>query len=212
MSLCTNVPFSIIFFFFFNATATTEIYTLSLHDALPILGGLGSSTISGNVISGSYSNAGIWIGANADNNIINSNRVDNQGVGVAINIVAGAVDNYIAGNFLTGDIKIKDLGTGTKYTGKEKITLEAVTNDTGVIWATNPVSYVRLDQDGNWEIKNGKSTGDILILESITNNALINDTDANLELSASQHKLDVGDTLKLIWNGTDWIELSYSDN
>src|SRR5690348_18488200 len=25
-----------IFFFFFNATATTEIYTLSLHDALPI--------------------------------------------------------------------------------------------------------------------------------------------------------------------------------
>src|SRR5258708_39707136 len=32
MSLCT-VPF---LFFFFNNTATTEIYTLSLHDALPI--------------------------------------------------------------------------------------------------------------------------------------------------------------------------------
>src|SRR5256885_5018191 len=29
-------PFS--FFFFFNDTATTEIYTLSLHDALPICG------------------------------------------------------------------------------------------------------------------------------------------------------------------------------
>src|SRR5690242_21026663 len=28
--------FSLIFFFFFNDTATTEIYTLSLHDALPI--------------------------------------------------------------------------------------------------------------------------------------------------------------------------------
>src|ERR1022692_4753513 len=27
-------------FFFFNDTATTEIYTLSLHDALPILGAL----------------------------------------------------------------------------------------------------------------------------------------------------------------------------
>src|SRR5436309_7156239 len=27
-----------LFFFFFNDTATTEIYTLSLHDALPILG------------------------------------------------------------------------------------------------------------------------------------------------------------------------------
>src|SRR2546427_12997673 len=28
------------FFFFFNDTATTEIYTLSLHDALPICGGV----------------------------------------------------------------------------------------------------------------------------------------------------------------------------
>src|SRR2546428_9768289 len=30
--LCTHLSF----FFFFNDTATTEIYTLSLHDALPI--------------------------------------------------------------------------------------------------------------------------------------------------------------------------------
>src|SRR2546429_4130120 len=30
-----------IFFFFFNDTATTEIYTLSLHDALPISPGAG---------------------------------------------------------------------------------------------------------------------------------------------------------------------------
>src|SRR5689334_24190943 len=29
----------ILFFFFFNDTATTEIYTLSLHDALPIFAG-----------------------------------------------------------------------------------------------------------------------------------------------------------------------------
>src|SRR5256885_8484589 len=28
---------TLVFFFFFNDTATTEIYTLSLHDALPIL-------------------------------------------------------------------------------------------------------------------------------------------------------------------------------
>src|SRR5258707_13839623 len=31
--------FVLFFFFFFNDTATTEIYTLSLHDALPICGG-----------------------------------------------------------------------------------------------------------------------------------------------------------------------------
>src|SRR5215475_14693988 len=32
----TLLVFSLYFFFFFNDTATTEIYTLSLHDALPI--------------------------------------------------------------------------------------------------------------------------------------------------------------------------------
>src|SRR6266567_9421012 len=36
-ALCSRCVF--FFFFFFNDTATTEIYTLSLHDALPI--GLG---------------------------------------------------------------------------------------------------------------------------------------------------------------------------
>src|SRR2546430_1886478 len=37
-NLYPSQPFS--FFFFFNDTATTEIYTLSLHDALPIYDGL----------------------------------------------------------------------------------------------------------------------------------------------------------------------------
>src|SRR2546425_11356718 len=36
--MCTSVPrlLGSCMFFFFNDTATTEIYTLSLHDALPI--------------------------------------------------------------------------------------------------------------------------------------------------------------------------------
>src|SRR6266480_5561511 len=38
-SFSTCLPFFFFFFFFFfNDTATTEIYTLSLHDALPISG------------------------------------------------------------------------------------------------------------------------------------------------------------------------------
>src|SRR5260221_6711568 len=37
LSLCLPLPcILVIRFFFFNDTATTEIYTLSLHDALPI--------------------------------------------------------------------------------------------------------------------------------------------------------------------------------
>src|SRR5690348_17753582 len=34
--LCSSIDISSFLFFFFNDTATTEIYTLSLHDALPI--------------------------------------------------------------------------------------------------------------------------------------------------------------------------------
>src|SRR2546430_7761424 len=34
--MCVNVRILKFVFFFFNDTATTEIYTLSLHDALPI--------------------------------------------------------------------------------------------------------------------------------------------------------------------------------
>src|SRR6266403_5871032 len=37
-----SIFFSFSLFFFFNDTATTEIYTLSLHDALPIYGHLTS--------------------------------------------------------------------------------------------------------------------------------------------------------------------------
>src|SRR5256885_10830852 len=36
--LCNARLSPVFFFFFFNDTATTEIYTLSLHDALPISG------------------------------------------------------------------------------------------------------------------------------------------------------------------------------
>src|SRR2546427_11877399 len=54
---CSRVSFFVFFFlfssffFFFNDTATTEIYTLSLHDALPI----SSSAPSRPAVSGCWS-------------------------------------------------------------------------------------------------------------------------------------------------------------
>src|SRR2546426_12306471 len=41
-------------FFFFNDTATTEIYTLSLHDALPICGPEGHRRAAGRVVRGDH--------------------------------------------------------------------------------------------------------------------------------------------------------------
>src|SRR2546430_12733422 len=47
-----SVPIRYSFFFFFNDTATTEIYTLSLHDALPISGGYDFEASLGRVLGG----------------------------------------------------------------------------------------------------------------------------------------------------------------
>src|SRR6267142_5393330 len=55
----------IIFFFFFNDTATTEIYTLSLHDALPI------AEIQADIINSLYSPHG----QSADSTVRHATRV-----------------------------------------------------------------------------------------------------------------------------------------
>src|SRR5438874_8271075 len=44
---CYAISLSIFLFFFFNDTATTEIYTLSLHDALPILAPAAGAVVAG---------------------------------------------------------------------------------------------------------------------------------------------------------------------
>src|SRR2546425_6247913 len=49
-------------FFFFNDTATTEIYTLSLHDALPILRSFPSSHLSGGSRGKGIRVSGFWRG------------------------------------------------------------------------------------------------------------------------------------------------------
>src|SRR3712207_8712739 len=46
MCMLSSATATIFMFFFFNDTATTEIYTLSLHDALPILPGSKPATSS----------------------------------------------------------------------------------------------------------------------------------------------------------------------
>src|SRR3712207_7288445 len=53
MLLGSQLPRVVHSLFFFNDTATTEIYTLSLHDALPILEGQALQQTGGDVGAGS---------------------------------------------------------------------------------------------------------------------------------------------------------------
>src|SRR5256885_16356246 len=62
-SLLSASLVSFCFFFFFNDTATTEIYTLSLHDALPISRGPFSLSVGG-----SRANSTDWLIDGVDNN------------------------------------------------------------------------------------------------------------------------------------------------
>src|SRR6202047_5474595 len=59
-----------VFFFFFNDTATTEIYTLSLHDALPICSSCANSRVA------TYFNvAGNWgVGGDRKSTRLNSSH------------------------------------------------------------------------------------------------------------------------------------------
>ena len=71
------ICFVYFFFFFFNDTATTEIYTLSLHDALPISTG-------GNAKIQIYNSIGqlVWL-----------NEISNISAGLQ-KVVWNGVDNY----------------------------------------------------------------------------------------------------------------------
>src|SRR3712207_9284621 len=48
--MCVMYWLRFLIFFFFNDTATTEIYTLSLHDALPICGGRARARVRPSVL------------------------------------------------------------------------------------------------------------------------------------------------------------------
>src|SRR5207249_7032344 len=55
--LCVTIHSLLFFFFFFNAPPTTDIYTLSLHDALPI----SLLSVSLHLVSSGLKVCGVWL-------------------------------------------------------------------------------------------------------------------------------------------------------
>ncbi|MCG2713046.1 MAG: right-handed parallel beta-helix repeat-containing protein [Candidatus Omnitrophica bacterium] len=201
------------------------------------------NVVGGNIIhnSGGIGNfSGIWL-TDSDNSIFSSNRIsDGDGTGYGINIFAGTCDNnYLVGNLIDGagyaNRLINDAGTSTRYTQKEKITIERQAKvvpaaGSTLDASTNPKSYVPLAPaaavtlNATTAIADGKAIGDMLILEGASDaNTVTIPNNANVKLSGApggsaenyggtQAVLGLEDTLKLLWNGTDWLEIGYSNN
>src|SRR2546427_5716261 len=75
------LAFVFFFFFFFNDTATTEIYTLSLHDALPIYivasrlaDQHGLAGFLGHAAQGAAAGAGADVGVQVDGQLLHADR------------------------------------------------------------------------------------------------------------------------------------------
>mgnify|MGYP001615286395 CR=1 FL=1 len=209
-----------------NLISHNSIYNNS-EEGISIEGNTNSNAGGRNIISGNslYDNggsgayAGIKIdstaGLAAGKNLITNNYIyDSAGSGYGINIATGD-NNYLAANYITGSFptKINDSGTNTKYTGKDKVTLEQVTDNTGNIRSDN--SFVKLVSGVGSTLDNGKSSGDILIIQG-PDSGTVTPTGTNLKLCSAHpnHDLGLNDTLILIWNATAsaWLEVSYTNN
>jgi len=195
------------------------------------------NTFTGNLIydnGGSGASAGISLGVDGSANIVSSNLLyknpGSSGTGRPISIAADS--NYITGNLIsswpTNYKDISDAGTNTKYLQKEKVTIEQQTVDLSgndqVQVGNPPRSYMLFSASQNITLntstpfKAGKAIGEILILEGPINSYYVRiQNSGNVKLaiptgSGNYRYLYTGDTLTLIWNGTNWLETNYSDN
>ena len=178
--------------------------------------------------------------SNSDENLIASNYLDYSGTSTyGIYIDSDSSDNYLVGNQLITTSnpprKVQDNGTETQYTQKEKITIERQTftlssSPATLEAAVTPRGYVVFDTGGNNydlgtsdgsvnAINDGKAVGDTLILEgpdsgSVTvKNANVKLGDNNEDgIPDTEVTLQAEDTLTLLWNGEDWVEIAHSDN
>jgi len=106
-------------------------------------------------------------------------------------------NNYFVGNFISGYSKpINDKGKNTKYTDKLKMTLEKrevkiekETSSYNLDVLTNPQSYVQLNptkENITLTLSDGKSPGDLLILENISSYKITIEDSGNVNLAGDR--------------------------
>src|SRR2546426_11393952 len=94
-------------FFFFNDTATTEIYTLSLHDALPIWPALHAQTSAGAIVGVIRDSSGSVI---PEAKVV----ITNLGTNVSSPFVTDGTGNYYVPALIPGRYKVEAEKPGFK--------------------------------------------------------------------------------------------------
>jgi hypothetical protein len=95
----------------------------------------------------------------------------------------------------------------------------SLTSGASIDVTTNKRSYLRLSAavvitlSNTISITNGAGAGQVLILENASGGTITINDNSNVQLNAgAPYSMGINDTLTLIWNGTDWIEIARSNN
>lgn len=170
--------------------------------------------INGNSIQSTTT--GIFVGADTADFIINSNRIVDATTGVIVD--AGISNDYIISNnnFEGCTLDIRDDGTGTskKIIGNVPIRDGTTIGEaSGSFVITIPVfgTFFILTVGNRVRTINGGRLGRSIIL-LVPNSLLIEETVGNLKLAGDMTGSGNADTLSLIYDGTDWLEISRSVN
>jgi hypothetical protein len=172
----------------------------------------GNSNISIGNVSGYSLTTGsnnIFIGNNTDPNISNTGSFQ-------LNI----------GNWIYGNNGLIGIGLTNPSVKLHVNGALAILPNTGIVvnadnynLTVGNESYIRLSGDGasaasrTITLSNGLAVGQILFIECTNNGVQIDDnvTTNNTNVNVV-HTLAINDVIQLLWNGTDWLEVSFSDN
>ncbi len=213
-----------------NLVSSNLIHLLSSNNAKGIDLAFDKNLVTANLIKEEASCNALHLNSLSNENLITFNYIDSSYTsGYAVD--NDGSDNYFVGNQIVAPnaLKFSDDGTNTQHIQKEKITLERQTvtlssSPATLEVATTPRGYVVFDTGGSNiqlgdpanninAINDGKAQGDLLILEGPSSGSVTIKNGANVKLKGGLDRtLQSEDTLTLIWNGSDWIEIAYSDN
>jgi hypothetical protein len=143
----------------------------------------------------------LFIVGNGDDHINRSNAMvvlKNGNVGIGEN--APDVSMHLNGAISFNSSSIPAIAATVTVTVANKTYLRISSND------ANPANRKVV-------LTNGLTTGQMLIIQCVGGSFRLEDADTNLELQGTaNYNLATDDTISLIWDGGEWVELHRSDN